>query len=81
MKTIISKLVNRYTAGVYLAILNGAAFAGSMGGMSGSAMPAVASSNAGWIEAGLIGIVTVIGIAAVSVSGDDDDDVIAAPVY
>jgi hypothetical protein len=61
MKKIISKLINRYTAGIYLALISGTALAQTSG------------NNAGWIAAGVLGLVALVGIIAVSVNDDDDD--------
>ncbi len=69
MKKLISKIVNRYTAGLSLALASGAALAQS------SAM------SGGMIAAGLMGVVVVAGAIAVSANNSDNNDTAGTTVY
>jgi hypothetical protein len=69
MKKLISKLANRYTAGITLALVSGTALAQSSG-VSG-----------GYVAAGVMGLAAVIGIVAVSVNNDDNNDTAGTTIY
>ncbi|RUQ91046.1 hypothetical protein [Legionella septentrionalis] len=68
MKKIITKVVNRYTTGLFVALSSTPALA-----------QPVMGGNVGWVAAGAIAIVTIVGVAAVSAkSNDDNDDFVAS---
>ncbi|STX28919.1 Uncharacterised protein [Legionella beliardensis] len=63
MKTIFSKLINKFTLGLYIALANSVAFAGGPG----------MSWSPGWIAGGVLAAAVIGGIIAF-VGNDDDDD-------
>ncbi|WP_419421101.1 hypothetical protein ACNVED_07330 [Legionella sp. D16C41] len=65
MKTLLSKLINRYTIGLYIAFANSVAFAAS---------PFPQRLAPGWIAGGILAAAVVGGIIAFSGNHDDDDD-------
>jgi hypothetical protein len=69
MKKIISKLANRYTGGLALILVSGTALAQS------------SNVSGGWVAAGALGIAAIIGIFAVSVNNDDNNDTSGTTIY
>ncbi|WP_131781628.1 hypothetical protein [Legionella gresilensis] len=66
MKTILSKIINKFTLGLFIALANSVAFA------AGPVAPRW-SWSPGWIAAGVL-VAAVIGGIIAFVGHDDDDD-------
>ena len=67
MKTIFSKLINKFILGLYIALFNSVTFAAGGG-------PTSMGFSPGWIAGGVMAAAVIGGIIAFAGNDDDDDN-------